>query len=171
MNQVHTMQPALCRLLKSSRLNPSFITCKTFSWQKYANDSVKNSFVRATRSHDYVPNRNLGWLLASKLKPGQRGYEKQQKMYRRCNLIWISCSIAFSYYMFVNGYFTNFMGIPVGDPSKFWSNREREQVEEKLRIRREQDADLLRRAEIRKENIEKILGPGAVADSRKSSDP
>ena len=63
------------------------------------------------------------------------------------------------------------MGIPVGDPSKFWSNREREQVEEKLRIRREQDADLLRRAEIRKENIEKFLGPGAVADSKKSSDP
>ena len=170
MNQVHTMQPALCRLLKSSKLNPSYITCKTFSWQKYANDSVKNSFVKATRSHDYVPNRKLGWLLAPKLKPGQRGYERQQKMYRRCNLIGIPCSIAFMYYMFVNGYFTNMLGL-IEDESKFWEIRERKEVDEKVRLRRELDADLLRRAEIRKENVEKFFGPGAVADSRNSTDP
>ena len=170
MNQVHTMQPALCRLLKSSRLNPSFITCKTFSWQKYANDRVKNSFVKATKCYEYVPNRNLGWLLATKLKPGQRGYERQQKMYWRCNLIGIPCSMAFIYYMFVNGYFTNMLGV-IEDEGKFWEVRQRAEVEEKLRLRRELDADLLRRAEIRKQNVEKFLGPEAVADSRNSSDP
>ena len=170
MNQVHTMKPALCRLLKSSKLNPSYITCKTFSWQKYANDRVKNSFVKATKYNEYVPNRNIGWFLASKRRPGQRGYEKQQKMYWRFNLIGIPCSMAFMYYMFVNGYFTNMMSV-IEDEGKFWEVRQRVDVEEKLRLRSERDAELLRWAEIRKQNVEKFLGPEAVADSSNSSDP
>ena len=156
MNRVFNVEPCFSRLLKIPNTNHLYNTNRTFNWQKYTNYRVKSPLLNVNKPYEGVPKRHLGWLLANKLRPGQRGYERQQKMYRRCNFVAIPLSLLFAFYMYVEGHFTEVFGLDslLDDGSIFWNKRERNEMEELKESKRLRDEELLRLADKRKQNIE-----------------
>ena len=92
------------RLMKTCDVAKLICNTRNLSWQKYSHDRVITKITKANQPHAYVPSRHLGWLLAPKLKPHQKGYDRQQKMYFRSKVLFVIFSWMVLYYGYINGY-------------------------------------------------------------------
>ena len=145
------------RLMKTCDVAKLIYNTRNLSWQKYSQDRVINKLTKASQRHLYVPNRHLGWLLAPKLKPHQKGYDKQQKMYFRSKVLFVIFSWMVLYYGYINGYIMETMGILPDDDIKNWNENQKRKSEQLLEKKQLQDEEMLRLTEIRKKNVEKYF--------------
>ena len=151
MNKVY-ISPSFCRLVSTSYVaKPFYNTTRTFSWERHCNDRLISHLTRTTQNVRYVPNRQLGWLLAPPLKPGQKGYERQRKMYRRGHIFLVSCSIVIVLIMRELGYF-----LP-GLTGEEFHNAHKNEAERMRAKKQMQDEEMMRLAELRKKNVEKYF--------------
>ena len=106
-------------------------------------------FSKAKAAHEYTSKRKIGWMLAPKLKPGQRGYEKQQKMHKILAVVYPFMGFGFIYFLYKIGLYS-----PMWMSSESFYNIHRDNAE-KIKAKKEAvDNELLRLAEIRKKNAE-----------------
>ena len=106
-------------------------------------------FSKTKAAQEYTSKRRLGWLLSPELKPGQRGYEKQQKMRKRMAILYPFLAFGFIYFLYKNGLYS-----PMWMSSETFFNIHRSKAEEIKAKRDAVDNELLRLAEIRKTNAE-----------------
>ena len=145
------------RLMKTCDVAKLICNTRNLSWQKYSHDRVITKITKANQPHAYVPSRHLGWLLAPKLKPHQKGYDRQQKMYFRSKVLFVIFSWMVLYYGYINGYILETIGIlPEDDINNYYENQ-RLKSEQLLEKKRLQDEEMLRLTEIRKKNVEKYF--------------
>jgi len=101
-----------------------------------------------------VTKRGLGWLLATALKPGQKGYERQRKMRNRAHVAWWFFGFGIMYFMYKTGWMNSgaFAGFSSSREQFYEINRQNATA---IKERREaQNQELLRLAELRKKNAE-----------------
>ena len=145
------------RLMKTCDVAKLICNTRNFSWQIYSHNPVITKLTKASQRHVYVPNRHLGWLLAPKLKPHQKGYDKQQKMYFRSKVGFVIFSWMVLYYGYINGYIMDTMGILPDDDIKNWNENQLRKSKQLLDKKRLQDEEMMRLTEIRKKNVEKYF--------------
>ena len=135
-------------LLQSANpLTPLQNSLRHFGWIKHS----KNQFVlSATLKHSQkcVTKRELGWLFAPPLRPGQKGYERQQKMHKRIAAVWACALVAGAYYALEIGVYTSVR------PSEHFYDRQRKHAEEMKQWREAKNQEMLELAELRKKNAE-----------------
>ena len=88
-------------------------------------------------------------LLAPELKPGQRGYEKQQKMFKRLIAFLSLCSLGVVSYLYNIGAWSTTMS-----NAEHFLDVHRRKAEEIKNKKATRDFELLKLAEIRKKNAE-----------------
>ena len=120
------------------------------------NTSSKNEFLLSTKARDsqlHVTKRRLGWLLATTLKPGQKGYERQRKMQNRALVASWFFGFGIIYVLYKLGIIPAFIaGFSFSREHFFDIGRQKAaEIKEK---REAQDQEMLRLAEVRKKNAE-----------------
>ena len=152
--------PSFWRFSKTSYVTKTcYNTVRKFSWESHSNDQLIRHLTRTTQNIRYVPNRHLGWLLAPPLKPGQKGYKRQQKMYRRGHIFLVSLSFVVLYIMWEFGLL---LPVPAEISEEKFHNIQRNEAE-RIRARKQmQDEELLRLAQLRKENVEKYFPQDSI---------
>ena len=88
-------------------------------------------------------------LLAPELKSGQRGYEKQQKMFKRLTVFLSLCGVGIVYYLYQIGAWSTTMS-----NADHFLDVHRRKAEELKNKKAQRDFELLQLAEIRKKNAE-----------------
>ena len=105
---------------------------------------------KAKATQEYGSKRGIGWLLANELKPGQRGYERQQKMLKRTMLIFPFIGVGSLYFLYRKGLWDPSMWMS----SDYFFNTHLQNAEEMKAKMVAIDNELLRLAEVRKNNAE-----------------
>ena len=103
-----------------------------------------------TQIGQYTPRRGLGWLLSSTLRPGQKGYEYQQKMRKRA-LVVFGIFTAILWPILYKFKLVNFGNLASSEHMYSMMRDDATEIKAKVKAR---DEHMLRLAELRKKNAE-----------------
>ena len=98
----------------------------------------------------YTSRRGLGWLLSANLRPGQKGYEYQQKMRKRA-LVVFGIFTAILWPILYKFKLVNFGNLASSEHMYSMMRDEATEIKAKVKAR---DEHMLRLAELRKKNAE-----------------
>ena len=103
-----------------------------------------------TQIGQYTSRRGLGWLLSANLRPGQKGYEYQQKMRKRA-LIVFGIFTAILWPILYKFKLVNFGNLASSEHMYSMMRDDATEIKAKVKAR---DEHMLRLAELRKKNAE-----------------
>ena len=103
-----------------------------------------------TQIGQYTSRRGLGWLLSANLRPGQKGYEYQQKMRKRA-LVVFGIFTAILWPILYKFKLVNFGNLASSEHMYSMMRDDATEIKAKVKAR---DEHMLRLAELRKKNAE-----------------